>query len=203
VSSSPAPLERRAALPPAAKLGAALADHLEARRPVALHERARRAGVLIMLYDRAGAPHTVLTKRTDTLLHHAGQVSLPGGGWEPADLGMRATALRETEEELGVPPSALTVVGRLDDVPTMVSGFIVTPFVAVLEGSLRPRPCDAEIARVLEVALADLLDADARLPDRPDRLTLRYPLLDEDVWGATARILHAFCAVVRSALGPA
>jgi 8-oxo-dGTP pyrophosphatase MutT (NUDIX family) len=157
--------------------------------------------VLLVLYERAGAPHLLLTKRTATLLHHPGQVSLPGGRIEPDDAGLEDAALRETEEEVGIPAAALRVIGRLDDVHTVATDFIVSPFVAALATPLRTVPNEEEIARVLEVPVADLLDADARLPAQPDRLTLRYPLLGEDVWGATARILRGFAAVVRDALG--
>src|SRR5262249_49489729 len=102
---------------------------------------------------------------------------------------------------LGIPASALRVLGRLDDVHTVATDFIVSPFVAELAAPLRAVPNEEEIARVLEVPVADLLAADARLPPEPDRLTLRYPLLGEAVWGATARIRRGFAAVVRDALG--
>lgn len=159
-----------------------------------------RAAVLILLYDRDGAPHLVLTKRTDTLVHHPGQISLPGGRWEAEDGDLGTTALRETQEELGVSADAVRLVGRLDNERTMVSGFVVAPYVGVSIEALHPVPCEREIARVLEIPLDALLAADAALPGAPDILTLRYPLQDEDVWGATARILHAFSGVVRAAL---
>lgn len=160
----------------------------------------RRAAVLILLYDRDDAPHLVLTKRTDTLAHHPGQISLPGGRWETLDGDLGTTALRETHEELGVPPESVHLVGRMADELTMVSGFVVTPYVGVSADALHPVPCEREIARVLEIPLAALLAADDAMPAVTDIVTLRYPLLDEDVWGATARILHAFSGVVRTAL---
>ena len=84
----------------------------------------------------------------------------------------------------------------------MVSGFIVRPFVAVAEGPLSPVPSDAEVARILEVSVADLLRADAALPAEPAPLALRYPLAGEDVWGATARILRIFSRLARCSLAP-
>jgi hypothetical protein len=95
------------------------------------------------------------------------------------------------------------VVGRLDDVPTVASGFIITPFVAHLASDLVPTPSAEEIARVLEVPLADLLAADDGLPVDADVITLRYPMLGEDVWGATARILRIFLRRCREALAAA
>lgn len=176
-----------------------IATVLPASPHVPVHE-GRRAAVLILLFERDGTPHLVLTKRTETLEHHPGQVSLPGGTWEHADGDLGTTALRETHEELGVAPHTIRLVGRLDDELTMVSGFVVTPFVGVSAGELRPTPSEHEIARVLEVSVAELLTADAALPAAPDIASLRYPFLGEDVWGATARILHRFSAVVRSAV---
>lgn len=180
-------------------MGAAL-ERLLARRPAArLDLPGPRAAVLLVLYDEGAVPYLVLTKRSETVAH-PGQVSLPGGRPEPVDADLRATALRETEEELGVPASAVRVLGRLDDMQTMTSGFVVSPFLAVLEGPFRPVPADDEVALVIEIPLVDLLAADARLPDDPGLLELRYPLAHEDVWGFTARVLRAFAALLREAL---
>ena len=104
----------------------------------------RESAVLVLLYDRGGAPHLVLTKRTDTLEHHPGQVSLPGGRPDPDDGDLATTALRETHEELGVAPESVRIVGRLPDVPTTVSGFVISPFVGVSE---RAAPPGAQRAR--------------------------------------------------------
>ena len=197
---SPVPAE----LPDAHRIGAALERSLRGRRPVELDEPGRRAAVLLVLYDRGDRPHLLLTKRTETVPSHPGQISLPGGVAEPGDGSLERTALRETEEEVGLSSSRLRLVAELDDVTTMVSGFIVRPFVAVARGPVAPTLSDAEVARIMEVPLADLLRADEALPERPAPLALRYPLDGEDVWGATARILRGFCAALRDALdGPA
>jgi 8-oxo-dGTP pyrophosphatase MutT (NUDIX family) len=158
--------------------------------------------VLIALYDRDGAPHLVLTRRSPDLPHHPGQVSLPGGRFETDDGDLETTALRETHEELGIAPSRVRVLGRLDDVHARGSDHIIAPYVGVLDGALGAVPNGGEIARVIEVPLADLLAADALLPpDADDDVeVLRYPLLDEDVWGATARILRRFSRLVRRSL---
>lgn len=196
-SSAPAPGE----LPGAHRIGDALERSLRARRPTELDEPGRRAAVLLVLYDREERPHLLLTKRTDTVPSHPGQISLPGGVAEPGDGSLERTALRETEEEVGLHASRMRVVAELDDVATMVSGFIVRPFVAVAAGRIAPAPSDAEVARVLEVPLVELLRADDALPTAVAPLALRYPLDGEDVWGATARILRDFCRALRLALG--
>lgn len=163
-------------------------------------DHGRLAAVLILLYEHDAVPHVVLTKRTDTLEHHPGQISLPGGRWEMGDGDLGTTALRETHEELGIPPESVRLIGRLSDELTAVSGFVVAPFVGVSSVALQPVPSELEIARVLQIPLAELLAADDALPPSPDILSLRYPLMGEDVWGATARILHIFSGVVRAAL---
>lgn len=191
----------RPPLPAATHLAASIGAVLGGTPYSAVPSPGRESAVLVLLYERDGAPHLVLTKRTDTLEHHPGQVSFPGGRLDAGDEDLAATALRETHEELGVAPDSVRIVGRLPDVPTMASGFVISPFVGVSESPLRPVPSEREIARVLEVPIVALLAADARLPARPDILSLRYPLSGEDVWGATARILRMFSRVVRDALG--
>jgi 8-oxo-dGTP pyrophosphatase MutT (NUDIX family) len=190
-------------VPPAAGLAAVIAEELVGRAPAELPGPGTRAAVLLVLYDRDGEAHLLLTKRSESVPSHPGQISLPGGVVEAGDRSPAEAALRETEEEVGIPAAALRLVGELDDVSTMVSGFIVRPFVAVADGPLTPVPSDAEVARILEVPVADLLRADAALPAEPAPLALRYPLAGEDVWGATARILRIFSRVARSALAPA
>ncbi len=189
-----------ARLPDAASIGRALERALERRAPREIAGPGRRAAVLVMLYDHAGEPHLLLTKRSDALPSHPGQIALPGGVIDADDPSARDAALRETEEEVGIPRSALRVVGELDDVPTMASAFIIRPFVAVLAGAMAAVPSDAEVARLIDVRMAELLHADVALPADPAPLALRYPVAGEDVWGATARILRTFCAVTRYAL---
>jgi 8-oxo-dGTP pyrophosphatase MutT (NUDIX family) len=197
--SGPTPTIR---VPGAAELADALGRVLRDREPAALPGPGRRAAVLIVLADRDGQATMLLTKRSDDMPTHPGQISLPGGVIDPEDPSPEAAALRETEEEVGLPRDALRVVGELDDVHTMASNFIIRPFVALLEGRWEPVPSDAEVARAFHVPVADVLRADAVLPDDPAPLALRYPLGGEDVWGATARILRIFSLVLREALSP-
>jgi 8-oxo-dGTP pyrophosphatase MutT (NUDIX family) len=174
---------------------------LDARRATRLPGPGRRAAVLLVLYDWGDAPHVLLTKRSDHLPSHPGQISLPGGVVERHDATERDAALRETEEEVGIARHGLRVIGDLDDIHTMVSGFIIHPFVAVLDAPMAAVPSDEEVARVIHAPVADLIAADALLPREPTLTQLRYPLAGEDVWGATARILRTFSRVTRCALG--
>jgi 8-oxo-dGTP pyrophosphatase MutT (NUDIX family) len=172
---------------------------LPSPRTIDAHDTAR-AAVILVLFDRDGHAHTLLTRRADTLTHHPGQISLPGGRRDPEDADLAATARRELTEELAIPPDAIDIVGRLDDVETLASGFVVAPFIALATEPIIPEPNPIEIARVMEVSVRDILAADAALAPGVDGLALRYPLDGEDVWGATARILRAFAAALRATL---
>ena len=189
--------------PTAADLAAILPPVLAARTRTDRAGSGEPAGVLIVLFDHAGQSHLLLTKRTEYPGHHSGEVSLPGGRHEASDVDLRATALRETHEEVGISPATLHVLGPLDDVETRVSGFMVQPWVAHHPGG-RPAmtPDPGEVAWVMEVPLADLLAADQLLPPDPQFGVLRYPLMGEDVWGLTARILRTFLDIMRDATAP-
>jgi 8-oxo-dGTP pyrophosphatase MutT (NUDIX family) len=160
-------------------------------------EGARCAAVLVPLRpraDNAGALEVLLTRRTTDLLSHAGQVSFPGGSIEAADPDPTAAALREMHEELGVPPSRVEVIGRLDDMVT-ITGYHIVPIVGLVdpEASLAPSP--QEVARVFTVPLAELLAPERWLQRiytyRGSPLEVwHFPFDGEDVWGVTARMLR-------------
>src|ERR671934_1643288 len=99
----------------------------------------RKASVLILLYPRAGEDYVIFTRRTDTVEHHKGQISLPGGSQDPTDPDAVYTALRETQEELGIDPNLLEVVATLKEVYVPVSGFVITPVVARLKPGIGGR----------------------------------------------------------------
>lgn len=194
--------------PPTAPLSAddlarAMARSLARRAHRDIDVGGRRAAVLMLLFDRAGEAHLLLTKRAEHLPSHPGQISLPGGVREDSDPSLMHTALRETHEEVGIAPDRVRVLGRLDDVDTIATGFLIRPFVATADGPLAPVPADDEVARVMEVPVAEILRVDALLPADAGIATMRYPLDGEDVWGATARILRTFSAVARCALAGA
>jgi 8-oxo-dGTP pyrophosphatase MutT (NUDIX family) len=156
----------------------------------------RNAAVLIPLFLREDAVHVVLTKRTDRVRTHQGQISFPGGAWEDGDATLLDTALREAREEVGLRAEDVEVLGVLDDVPTAVSGFLVRPFVAVI-----PHPYEfvqdvAEVAGLLSPPLDVFADDERRRTETRERDGLRYEVHyfdveGEVVWGATARMLVA------------
>ncbi|MGI8925297.1 MAG: NUDIX hydrolase [Tepidiformaceae bacterium] len=158
------------------------------------------AAVLVLLYDHGGSSHVVFQKRTDLVQDHKGQISFPGGGMDPGDTDLLFTALRETQEEIGVEPVHVDVLGRLDDHVT-VSNFRVTPFVAWLAHyPYEWRFSDEEVAYLLEVPLPHLLDPATLIPDRRfidgrEYVLPSYQFGEDLIWGATARMLTNFLDV--------
>lgn len=160
-----------------------------------------QAGVLVpMVLGPAGA-QLIFTRRTDTVLTHKGQISFPGGAQEASDTTAVEAALRESYEEIGLEPARVDVIGQLDDVPTVVSGFVITPVVGVVDLDPRElRPAPLEVKDLLVVPLRRLLDpAVHRTEDRVAdgvRFQVHYFTIGEDIiWGATGRILDQFLQI--------
>jgi 8-oxo-dGTP pyrophosphatase MutT (NUDIX family) len=163
------------------------------------HSDEHLAAVLVPIVEDRD-PWVVFTRRTDELPRHAGEISFPGGLSHGGDAAPRNTALRETEEELGLSPSEVDVLGALPPVHTFVSGILIVPFV----GMLRPRPTFApnagEIAEVLQYPLARLSEAEREVEfPRGDHVYrgFAYEMQDNMIWGATAFILHSLIEIVR------
>ncbi len=157
--------------------------------------RLRPASVLVPLVERGAGLNVVLTRRAARLAHHPGQVAFPGGKQDDGDADAAAAALREAEEEIGLPPASVRLLGALDPHET-VTHFLVTPFVGLVTRPFQPRPDRAEVDEVFEVPLGFLLDP-ANLQVHRRRWNgqwRRYyaiPYGPHYVWGATARILKA------------
>ena len=152
----------------------------------------RPAAVLIAITDRA-EPGVLLTLRNESLRRHAGQVSLPGGRIDPKDATPIDAALREAEEEIGLPRSAVEIVGT-SDIFRIGSGFEILPVVGVIAPDLPLVPHEAEVAAVFETPLAFLFDPANRVRREVDYQNHRrhyYEIQWEDhrIWGATAAIL--------------
>ena len=150
------------------------------------------AAVLVPLYVDGGELHGVFTKRNDDLRRHAGEVAFPGGRYEEGEPGLQATALREAEEEIGLPRQAVDVVGALRPTPTIATGYAIYPFVGVIEAGMTWTLSAREVAAVLELRLRDLRAGYARkrlLRRGIPILTDTYTVDDHFIWGATARIL--------------
>jgi 8-oxo-dGTP pyrophosphatase MutT (NUDIX family) len=170
----------------------------EGRRP----ERPIPAAVLVGMVDQAGGPAVLLTQRTDHLRDHAGQISLPGGRIERKDPSIAAAALREAEEEIGLAPDKVEVLGELTPYHT-ITGFRIHPVIGWIEPPLRLRLDRFEVADVFEVPLHFLVDPanHRRQSYRRGRLTRAYyvlPWQGRFIWGATAGILVNLSRLLRT-----
>ena len=165
----------------------------------------RQAAVLLPLFKNATDYHLVFTKRTETVRHHKGQVSFPGGSFEPADGDLLTTALRESYEEVGIRPEHVSILGRLDDLATFSTSFTISPFVGLIPYPYPFRPDPIEVAIVFDASLSILADPTVGrryIRARDDGATIEDYEFHVDghvIWGATARIIHHFLSIIREA----
>jgi 8-oxo-dGTP pyrophosphatase MutT (NUDIX family) len=158
----------------------------------------RPAGVLVSVSLVTGVPQVILTKRSSALKHHPGQIAFPGGKQDEGDADVVAAALREAHEEIGLPLALSRVLGRLPEHET-VTGFRVTPVLALLDQPFDMVPEPGEVDEVFFVPLAHLMDpSNYLIESRQWRGIKRYyftvPYGPYYIWGATARILRGLAA---------
>ena len=162
----------------------------------------RQAAVLLPLFKNANDYHLVFTKRTETLTHHKGQVSFPGGSFEPRDGDLLTTALRESHEEVGIRPEDVSILGRLDDLSTFSTSFTISPFVGLIPYPYSFRPNPLEVAIVFDTPISVLADPTVGrkyIRARDDGATIEdfeFYINGHVIWGATARIVRHFLAVI-------
>ena len=183
-----------------------VAGILAQRRP---HQEAppghRRAAVLFPLYETAAGLHLLLTKRTDRVPTHKGQISFPGGGFHEADGDLQTTALRESEEEIGLRPDDVAIVGVLDDTVTSASAHVVRPFVGFIPHPYTFRPDPFEIEEIIHLPLNPVITNGRFREELWDRDGQPHSVFfyEHDgwtIWGLTARILKQFVEVVGAPL---
>ena len=161
-----------------------------------------RAAVLVPLFKKGGNCHIIFTKRTDTVRYHKGEISFPGGVYDEGDLELKRTALREAFEEIGLKENDVQIIGVLDDIVT-ITQFIVTPFVGLLPYPYPFKLSSIEIAELIEVPMAALLDEDCFSEREIIRGTGKevvhaYQYENHVIWGATARILKQFLNLIQN-----
>ncbi len=154
------------------------------------------AAVLIGLVDRMDGPTVLLTKRTDHLKDHPGQISFPGGRIEPEDATIEAAALREAEEEIGLDPTKVDIIRRLSPYDT-TTGFRIHPVVGWIEPPFDITPDDFEVAEIFELPLAFVLDPanhqrQSHIRNNQRRSYYVLPYQGRFIWGATAGMLVNF-----------
>ena len=191
-------MDRPKIAPSLAQIRHALARH----QPRLYPEFGRAAAVLVPLLPRPEGLHVLFTERSKELRSHAGQVSFPGGSIDETDADVRAAALREAREEVGLQDEHVELIGALDDCPTFVTGYVITPLVGVVDplaftsaGRYPWSPSPAEIAALHELPLSGFCDpANLRVEWREHQGFKHelywYTVENTVVWGATARILH-------------
>ncbi len=166
-------------------------------------QHGRDAAVLIIVYPLDGDPYFVLTRRTETVQNHKGQISLPGGARE-GDESLVDTALREAREEIAVEPAELDVLGMLTPLYVPVSGYLITPCVAIAARRPTFRPDPLEVVEIIEAPLSCLIDPALRQEDDwPVRGAIAhvpyFAIGPHKVWGATAMILAEFASLLEAA----
>jgi 8-oxo-dGTP pyrophosphatase MutT (NUDIX family) len=162
-----------------------------------------RAAVLVPLFEKEGTCHFVFTKRSDNVRYHKGEISFPGGVFDERDFELQRTALREAFEEIGLRERDVQVIGVLDDIVT-ITQFIVTPFVGLFPYPYSFKLSPIEIAELIEVPLASLLDKDCFsereiIRGTGKEVVYAYQYENHIIWGATARILKQFLELISSA----
>ena len=187
---------------PAARVPGSLRHSEESWGRLPASEPIAPAAVLVAVVERAGALTVLLTRRAERLARHAGQISFPGGRADPEDGTPQRTALREAEEEIGLPASQVEIVGRLDDY-LVGSGYRITPVVGFVTAPPAFEADTREVAEVFEVPLSFVLEP---ANYRRDKMTVggverRFYVMPYEayhIWGATAAILVNFRDVVRA-----
>ncbi len=166
--------------------------HVEPDYP--LSQTGRPAAVLIPLVDYGSELKVILTERAHHLKHHPGQISFPGGGVESSDENLFSTALREAQEEIGLPPMNVEVIGMLPSYRT-ISGYSIAPVVGFIDPNYTPRIDTNEVESAFEVPLAHLLNRKNHLVHTTHRRNRAFPIYfipwqDKMIWGATAALLR-------------
>ena len=160
------------------------------------------AAVLILLYSEDNEIYFFLTKRTDELEHHKGQISLPGGTQEGNEK-LIDTALRETQEEIGINKTSISIIGTITPLFVPVTGFMIYPFIGYSLNKPDPKPDPVEVAAIFSVNISDLLNKENRTIEQRsiggyDVQVPYFKLNDYQVWGATSMILSEFRDLIKS-----
>ena len=163
------------------------------------------AAVLILLYSEDNEIYFFLTKRTDALENHKGQISLPGGTQEGNEK-LIDTALRETREEIGINKTSISIIGTITPLFVPVTGFMIYPFIGYSLNKLDPKPDPVEVAEIFSVNISDLLSKENRTIEQRnirgyDVQVPYFKLNDYKVWGATSMILSEFRDLIKSING--
>jgi 8-oxo-dGTP pyrophosphatase MutT (NUDIX family) len=157
--------------------------------------------VPLFLASNGQDPHAVFTRRRTDLRRHAGEISFPGGRRDPEDPDLADTALREAEEEIGLPRAQVSLLGELPPVSTFVTNYVIHPFVGLIPTGLRWEASPTEVDAVLELPLDALRAGKTRTRMKRRGISFEtdaYIVEDHLIWGATARILESLLERLRT-----
>jgi 8-oxo-dGTP pyrophosphatase MutT (NUDIX family) len=165
------------------------------------------SAVLVPIYYKQGQYYILFTKRTNKVREHKGQISFPGGARHDGDRTLLDTALRESAEEIGLLPGEVKVLGELDDILTETSGYVISPFVALIPYPYQFKVDGWEVEEIIEAPISALLDKDLHQQTRVIDIdgqavtSYFYHYQGRVIWGATANILHQFLDIFSQAAG--
>jgi 8-oxo-dGTP pyrophosphatase MutT (NUDIX family) len=160
-------------------------------------EKLAPSAVLLLLFEKEGECHVLFTRRSDKVAHHKDEISFPGGTIDPDDSDLLHTALREGAEEIGLDPRDVRILGRLDDIFTVTTGFMITPYVGVFPYPYKFQINTDEISELIFLPLRVLaeechVEASEVTWEGKKLKAYHFYLQDHIIWGATARILKQF-----------
>lgn len=183
-----------------------LSQALISRQKQHLVERRRvRSAVLLPIYYREGQYYLLFIKRTEKVKNHKGQISFPGGVYSEEDRTLLNTALRESAEEIGLAPSDTEILGALDDTATITSGYVISPFVAIIPWPYQFKMNREEVEEIIEVPISVLLNKGCvpqktKIIDGETVTSYFYHYQGNVIWGATARILNQLLDILAQVL---
>jgi 8-oxo-dGTP pyrophosphatase MutT (NUDIX family) len=178
--------------PPESSAPAGVASSPQGDRPAASAQVPAAVLVPLFLVGEQHEPHVVLTRRRADLRRHAGEISFPGGRQDPEDAALLDTALREAEEEIGLPREQVTILGELPTTSTFATRYTIHPFVAQIPAGIAWRLSAREVDAVLEPPLSEVRAGASKVPIERRGITFEtdaYVVDEHVIWGATARIL--------------
>ncbi len=176
-------------------------EKMKDRKPLILnHPNFVYSAVLMPIFSENQELKFILTKRTESLKKHRGEISFPGGRKDKRDTSLEETALRETDEEIGVPPGKIKIIGRLDDLFT-ITRYIITPFIGVITEEVKCCSNGREVAELLYVPLEVFLHkdkfAERNIPKNGADFPVYYYYWNNyEIWGATAHIINQFMEIL-------
>ncbi len=184
-----------------------IAKRLASRKRVHIkNEKLVPSAVLVLLLEKDGQSHVLFTRRSTNVERHKGEISFPGGTVHPDDSDLLATALREGAEEIGLAPGDVTILGRLDDISTVSTGFVITPYVGIIPYPYAFQINEDEVAELVFVPLTALVEEHSTKAlevtwGEKEITPHDFHYQGETIWGATSRILHQFLDITMDTTG--